>query len=78
MILLVFLFNQLNAFNITQQKANYEKLIQDTKELFNDFWELDILEMQESMDRSPALGLILVLGHYFWSVTLLNFKNSLT
>ena len=78
MILLVFLFNQLNAFNITQQKANYEKLIQDTKELFNDFWELDILEMQESVDRSPALGLILVLGHFFRSVTLLNFKNSLT
>ena len=40
--------------------------------------ELGILEMQESMDHSPALGLILVLGHFFRSVTLLNFKNSLT
>ena len=33
MMLLIFLFNQLLALNITEQKANYEKLL-DTQELF--------------------------------------------
>ena len=39
MMLLIFLFNQLLALNITEQKANYEKLL-DTQELF---FELDSL-----------------------------------
>jgi len=36
MMLLIFLFNQLLAQNITEQKANYEKLL-DTQELFIEF-----------------------------------------
>ena len=36
MMLLIFLFNQLLAQNITEQKANYEKLL-DTQELFFEF-----------------------------------------
>ena len=41
MMLLIFLFNQLLAQNITEQKANYEKLL-DTQELFFEFG-LDLL-----------------------------------
>lgn len=36
MMLLLFLVNQLTALNITEQKANYQKLL-DTQELFIDF-----------------------------------------
>ena len=36
MMLLIFLVNQLTALNITEQKANYQKLL-DTQELFIDF-----------------------------------------
>ena len=35
-MLLLFLVNQLTALNITEQKANYQKLL-DTQELFIDF-----------------------------------------
>ena len=38
MMLLIFLFNQLLALNITEQMANYERLL-DTQELF---FELEI------------------------------------
>ena len=36
MMLLICLINQLLALNITEQKANYEKLL-DTQELFFEF-----------------------------------------